>query len=320
MIISASNTLNSGKEKNIFASVGIVIVNWNGFVHTDACLNSLKKLAYPNFKTFVVDNGSQDGSGQELVKNHEDFAFFIFNEKNTGFTGGNNSGILEVIKQGFDYVMLLNNDTEVESDFLDHLVSAIEADDSLGAVQPKFFFLNDKSRIWNAGGKFFPWLGISKTIGYNRLDRPDFNKPKGTDWITGCGFLVSIEVVKKVGILNDKFFIYYEDVDWSFRIRQEGYSLGYVPKSIVYHEAGMSNKSKTKGKEGFLSPFVHYLGGRNQVWLLRKYTPWYFAPTVSIYMILRYLFYALYFFIRKRFKKLTFMLRGLKEGIFYPGV
>jgi GT2 family glycosyltransferase len=127
-------------------------------------------------------------------------------------------------------------------------------------------------------------------------------------------------VVKSVGILNQKFFIYYEDVDWSFRIQEKGFSLGYVPASIVYHEAGMSNKSKVKGKEGFVSPFVHYLRGRNQVWLLKKYTPWYFAPSVSIYMIFRYLSFVMYFFIRKRFKKLTFVLRGLREGIFCQGV
>lgn len=308
------------KKSSPTPSVGIVIINWNSLEHTHACLTSLKNVSYPNFKPFVVDNGSLDGSGNALMEEFRDFAFFIFLDKNTGFTGGNNSGILEVINQGFDYVMLLNNDTAVKPDFLNHLVETIEKNKSFGAVQPKFFFLNNKTRIWNAGGRFLPWIGVTKTIGYNQTDQNRFNRPRQTDWITGCGFLVSANVVKEVGILTEKFFIYYEDVDWSFRIRAKGYALGFVPESIVYHEAGMSNKSRVKGKEGFVSPFIHYLRGRNQVWLLRKYTPWYFVPSVSIYLILRYFLFVLYFIIRKRFKKLTFVLRGLKEGIFYEGI
>ncbi len=300
-------------------SVGIVIINWNSFSHTNACLKSLRKVTYSNFRPFVVDNGSNDGSELQLSQHHGDFANFIFNEKNLGFTGGNNVGIKEVLHQGFDYVMLLNNDTEVEPDFLTHLVDNIEGDSKIGAIQPKFYFLNNKARLWNAGGSFWPILGVTKTIGYNHLDHPKFNQSKEIGWITGCGFLVATKVVKEVGMLNDSFFIYYEDVDWSFRIKDAGYILAYEPKSVVYHEAGMANKSKVKGKEGFVNPFVHYLRARNQVWLLRKYTPWYFIPTVIFYMIMRYFLFILYFLIRRRPKKLTFVLKGLKEGFFKKG-
>jgi GT2 family glycosyltransferase len=301
-------------------SVGIVIINWNSFSHTHACLNSLRRVTYSNFKSFVVDNGSNDGSELQLNQYHGDFANFIYNEKNIGFTGGNNVGIKEVLNLGFDYVMLLNNDTEVEPDFLTHLIDKIEGDSKIGAIQPKFYFLNNKARLWNAGGSFLPIFGITNTIGYNQIDHPKFNKAGKVDWITGCGFLVSSKVVKEVGMLNEKFFIYYEDVDWSFRIRNAGYYLAYEPKSIVYHEAGMSNKAKVKGKEGFVTPFVHYLRGRNQVWLLRKHTSWFYVPTVVFYMICRYFLFILYFILRKRPKKLTFVLKGLKEGIFEKGL
>jgi GT2 family glycosyltransferase len=301
-------------------SVGIVIINWNSFGHTHQCLLSLKKVTYPNFKIFIVDNGSSDGSGRQLKEEHGDFVNVIFHHENAGFAGGNNIGIAEVLRLGFDYVMLLNNDTESEPDFLNHLVKKLEENPSFGAVQPKFFFLLDKTKIWNAGGKFIPFLGISGTIGYNQADQAKFNHPKILDWITGCGFMVSTAIVKKVGMLNEKFFIYYEDVDWSFRIRNAGYKLAYEPKSVVYHEAGMAHKSNVKKKEGYVNPFVHYLRSRNQIWLLRKYTPWYFAPTVTLFMMVKNLAIMAYFVFRKRFKKLTFAAKGLKEGIFHEGI
>lgn len=306
--------------KSIYPSVGIVIINWNSFSHTHQCLLSLKKVTYPNFKVFIVDNGSSDGSGNQLEEKHGDFARFIFHHENAGFAGGNNIGIAEVIKQGYDYLMLLNNDTESKPDFLNHLVNRLEKNHTLGAVQPIFFFLLEKNKIWNAGGKYIPFLGLTRTIGYNQVAKEKYNQPKTIDWITGCCFLVSSEIVKEVGMLNEKFFIYYEDVDWSFRIRKAGYRLAYEPKSVVYHEAGMAQKSKVKKEEGYVNPFVHYLRSRNQVWLLRKYTPWYYAPSVTLFVAAKYLSFMGYFLFRKRFKKLTFAARGLKEGIFHEGV
>lgn len=301
-------------------SVGIVIINWNSFGHTHQCLLSLKKATYPNFKVFIVDNGSSDGSGTQLQESHKEFASFIFHHENAGFAGGNNIGIAEVLKQGFDYLMLLNNDTECEPDFLDHLVNKLENNPEYGAVQPKFFFLLDQNRIWNAGGKFISFLGMTLTIGYNKPDHDKYNKAKTIDWITGCGFLVSTSIVREVGMLNEKFFIYYEDVDWSFRIKKSGYKLAYEPKSVVYHEAGMAQKSKIKKEEGYVNSFVHYLRSRNQIWLLRKHTPWYFAPPVALFILGKYLTFLGYFIFRKRLKKLTFTAKGLKEGIFHEGI
>lgn len=301
-------------------SVGIVIINWNSFGHTDQCLLSLKKVTYPNFKVFIVDNGSTDVSGKQLEDKYGDFAHFIFHHENAGFAGGNNIGIAEVIRQGYDYLMLLNNDTESEPDFLDHLVNRLETDRTFGAVQPKFNFLLERNKIWNAGGKFISFFGISKTIGYNEVDRDIHHQPKTIDWITGCGFMVSSAIVKEVGMLNEKFFIYYEDVDWSFRIKKAGFKLAYEPKSVVYHEAGMSQKSKVRKEEGYVNPFVHYLRSRNQIWLLRKYTPWYFAPTVTLFVAGKYLSFMGYFLFLKRIKKLTFVAKGLKEGIFHEGI
>src|SRR5690606_24319194 len=141
-------------------SVAIILVNWNSYTHTKKCLLSLREIIYRNYKTIVVDNGSSDGSGDSLEKEFEELTL-IRNPENLGFTGGNNVGIKYACESGFKYLMLLNNDTEVEPDFLTPLIERMEEDDKIGAIQPKFYFLLNKGKIWNAGGRFYPSIGLT---------------------------------------------------------------------------------------------------------------------------------------------------------------
>ncbi len=300
-------------------SVAIILVNWNSYGHTSNCLLSLRKVDYGNFKTIVVDNGSSDGSGDSLEAEFDEI-ILLRNTENLGFTGGNNTGINYAVEQDFKYLMLLNNDTEVEPDFLKLMIDRLEKDPQVGAVQPKFFYLNDKKKIWNAGGTYYPSIGLTLTVGNNDRNKPDYDHYKEIDWITGCCFLVRTEIIQKTGGLADKLFIYYEDVDWSYRIKSLGYKLYIEPKAIVYHEAGMSHKAKKKGKEGHLKPVVHYLIARNHLWFLRKYTPWYYVLPVGLCSFIKYSAHMGYFLVRGRFEKIKFTCRGLKEGLFYKGI
>lgn len=300
-------------------SVAIIIVNWNSYNHTRNCLQSLRGITYRNYKTIVVDNGSSDDSAHVLEREFEEI-ILLRNPTNLGFTGGNNTGIHYASEREYKYMMLLNNDTEVKPDFLTLMINRLESDAHIGAIQPKFYYLNDKERIWNAGGTYYSSIGLTHTIGNNQPNKPDYDQYKEVDWITGCCFLLRTDIVKKIGGLIDKLFIYYEDVDWSFRIKELGYKLYIEPQSVVYHEAGMSHKAKEKGKEGYLKPVVHYLNARNHVWFLRKYTPWYYIVSVSVYSSIKYAGYIGYFLVRKRFEKITFVVRGLKEGLFFKGI
>jgi len=300
-------------------SVAIIIVNWNSFSHTRGCLESLRNVTYRNFKVIVVDNGSQDGSDIALESQFPEI-ILLRNAENIGFTGGNNRGIEWALENDFEYLMLLNNDTEVEPDFLNRLVEVIHIDDKIGAVQPKFFFLHNKEKIWNAGGTIIKSLGWVRTVGENRSASEKYDRPKDTEWITGCCFMVRADIVRKIGGLNDRFFIYYEDVEWSLRIKELGYRLVYCPKAIVYHEAGMSNKNKQKGKEGYINPIVHFLATRNNVLMLRRYTPWYFAGPVIAFQSVKYTGILSYFLVRRRFEKIKFVCNGLKEGLFSKGI
>jgi len=241
----------------------------------------------------------------------------IKSSSNTGFTGGNNLGFQYAIAQGYTYAMMLNNDVEVESDFLEPLVYALDENKGLGAVQPLIYFHHDKEVIWNAGSVRNSWTGETITLDYNVRDSGLERRwiRKNVDWLTGCAFMVRTDVLKHIGLLKEEFFIYYEDVDLSFRIRKAGFTLGYEPSSVIYHIAGMSHKSKEKGPEGFLNPKVHYLNARNRLWILKQYTRKGFIPTVIIYQVGYYIAVSLYFILRGRFTKLGAWLRGIRDGI-----
>jgi GT2 family glycosyltransferase len=296
--------------------LAIVLINWNSFELTKDSLESLQLTTFTNYDCIVVDNGSVDDSGQALKLQFPNI-ILIESETNKGFTGGNNIGMDYALQHDYEYIMMLNNDVEVESIFFEPLIARLDQNPFVGAVQPLIYFYHDRNLIWNAGSTFNTLLGICNTSDYNKKDPGHLfrNKEKKIDWITGCAFMMRASVLKKVGPLKEAFFIYYEDVDLSFRIKQAGYILDYVPESVIYHIAGMSYKSKTKEKEGFVSPKVHYLNARNRIWFLKAHTPWWAIPTTFIYQFIYYLAVIFYFISRLRFNKLKAWLTCIKDGI-----
>ena len=239
-------------------------------------------------------------------------------DENKGFTGGNNLGFDYAINEGYEYVMMLNNDVAVESDFLEPLVVKLDIDEKIGGVQPLIYFYHDRELIWNAGSRYNDIFGIPYILGYYRKDKGQLQrkKQKSIDWITGCAFMIRTEVLKKVGVLKQDFFIYYEDVDLSFRIKEAGYALAYEASSVVYHKTGMSHKSKEKLKEGYLNPKVHYLNARNRLFVLKEYTQKIAIPTVILYQIIYFFGISFYFIFRCRWQKLKAWNNGIKDGLF----
>ena len=296
------------------SSVAIILVNWNSFDVTNDCIKSLKNIDYQNHQVLVVDNGSVDGSGDQLLLHHPEISL-IKSAINQGFTGGNNLGFQYAIQHGFTYSIMLNNDTFVEPDFLTHLVNYMDLNSQTGAIQSRIHYNHNRSILWNGGSYYSKWSGFAYTKGINQIPSKAYLQLKEVDWVTGCAFFVRNTVLAQTGLLAQNMFIYSEDVDLSFRIKSLGYSLKYHPDSIVYHIAGMSNKSKTKGKEGFLNPIVHYLNFRNRIWLLKRYTKWYHAPTVITCNIFYYSLILGYFAARWRPEKLKASLRAIRDGI-----
>lgn len=299
-----------------FPSVAVVLINWKNYDDSQKCLISLQACSYPNFRPVVVDNHSGDGSGERLAQEFGDFAHFLFTDRNLGFSGGNNVGFRYALAEGFDYILELNNDTEVEPGFLDKLVFSIHDKPEFGAAQPLIFYNGDRRNvIWNAGGKLVPSLGLSLTKKEGSTDLTNV-VPMETDWTTGCATLVKADVLRETGLLKEFFFFgSFEDVDLSVRIRGGGYKLWFEPAAKIYHSVGNSSKSKIKGKEGFVNPMVHYLAQRNQMIFIKHHTKNIFIPLAVAVQFGKMILYTGYFAARWRPQKLRMAWSGFADGL-----
>jgi GT2 family glycosyltransferase len=289
-------------------SVAIILVNWNGREFTEACLESLRKVDYPNFKVILVDNASADQEGNKLKDSFPEIEL-IQNPQNLGFAGGNNVGIRWALEQGFSHICLLNNDTQVEPGFLGEMVLKFGQSKSTGVVQPMILFLHNPKEIWSAGGKWIPKLARAITLG-DREPLANYRvKSTHLDWATGCCMMISREALIKSGLLNEQYFIYFEDVEWSLRIKSQGFGIELAPNAIIFHEAGAA--SKKSHAEGVLSPRVFYYHVRNQFLLVRQHKTFLgFA-----YHLGRFFLWMLYFLGRRRFKKLKAVAKGIRDGL-----
>ena len=294
-------------------SIAVILVNWKKYNLTSNCIDSLNKSNYKNFKIILVDNEYSEKSLIDLRNKHKEL--IVFKEKNNlGFAGGNNIGIRYALENDYDYIMLLNNDTEVKENFILPLVERMEKNLFLAAVQPLILNFSNKSIIWNAGGKLNKFLGLTSTRLNNNKLNSSIVFDDYTDWISGCCILIKSEILTKVGLLDEKFFNYYEDVDWSLRMKNLGYDLGFVKESIIYHHGSSSSKNK-KNTGGLISSKIHYFNIRNHILLLKKHKNLFNFFGIVFFQIIKITSYIFYFLIRFRFNKLTMVLKGLKHGL-----
>ena len=288
------------------SKIAIIIVNWKQYQLTKLCLYSLQKIKYDNYQIILIDNESNPKELKK-IKNQFDKIITFPNQKNLGFTGANNVGIEYAIKNEFKYVMLINNDTEVEKNFINPLIELLEKNQNFGAAQPLILNYYNRNKVWSAGGF------LNKFFGYSYVIKSPEGIKKNIDWITGCCFFLRTDVIKKIGLLDENFFAYYEDVDWSIRIKNAGYDLAFVKSSVVYHHA--SKSSKNESNEGTLSPFVHYLNIRNHIFLLRKNKNVFNSIGVLFFQFFKIVSYSVYFIVRVRINKLNMVYKGLVDGL-----
>ena len=253
-------------------TVAIVIVNWNNIHDTIECIESLKKLSYKNFKVFLIDNGSDSNIYEELkisintkVKNNE-FNFkidFIRSNINLGFAGGNNIGIKKAINENFDYYWLLNNDTVVTEHSLIELLREIDFNNNIGIIGSKILYYNS-DLIWFAGGQVNNYTG--KTVHKNFKKRNEESIDiLDSDYITGCSLLTRRDLLLSTGLMNEDYFLYYEETDWNLRARMDGWEIKYIPTSLIYHKVSLSS-----GGERNLSPYVDYYDIRNAYVMIKR--------------------------------------------------
>jgi hypothetical protein len=248
-------------------SVTVVILNWNGRDDTLACLESVEKIAYPNFRVIVVDNGSADNSVAAIRTAFPEVEL-IETGRNLGFAGGNNVGIRRALERGADYVLLLNNDTEVDPGILDAFVAAAERFPDAGVFSGKIYFHTEPNRIWYAGAQWNPKTVRFDQVGEGLLDDGiSYSTACETGYACGCAFFMSAGQLREVGLLDEDFFLYFEETDWCFRAKEKGHPSVFVPDAKLWHKVSVSF-----GGEG--SPLALYFTTRNRLlWAKRHAKP-----------------------------------------------
>jgi GT2 family glycosyltransferase len=244
--------------QNKYPKIAIIVLFYQDPQDVGDCLGSLSEIDYPEdrFDIVAIDNFSQN---QELTHKLHQYAgksILIETDKNLGYAGGNNLGINYALKNNFDYVYILNPDTQVEADFLTRAVELAESSEKNGIIQSKILLHDDRSKIQTSGNKIhYTGIGFSG----------NFNKPDETKnsfeiaYASGAGMLIKSEVLRKVGSFNEKYFMYHEDLDLGWLTRLYGYKILTEPKSVVYHKYEFS---KNVGKFFWME--------RNRCWTIIK--------------------------------------------------
>jgi GT2 family glycosyltransferase len=240
-------------------SVGIVVVNYDGAAFIRPFADSLATVDYPH-RVVIVDNGSTDGSGDELQRLLPD-AVLLRAPENLGTAGGNNIGVRYCLDEGLDRVLILNNDTVLTPDFLSKLIAF--ADERTIAV-PKVLYRDDPRLISTHAGDFDWRFGLFRRTFHGKPDGPATNRPRDLQTASFCCALVPAAAFREVGLLDERFFMYYEETDWLRHALAAGFRLRYDPEAVVYHMESASSGG------GWMTPFKHYYATRNRLYLVRK--------------------------------------------------
>lgn len=242
--------------------VSIITVNYDQAQVTYELLKSLERVHYPNIELFVVDNGSKS-QAIDTISSHFPSVRFLKSKENLGFAGGNNLAVRECRGK---YLLFLNNDTEVAPDFLQPLVDCIENQPGAGMASPKIKFFHEENLIQYAGSsKINPYTGRGHFIGNGQVDEGQFDQTMLTPFVHGAAMFVSRELVETTGLMDEQFFLYYEEVDWCARAHRDGFTAWYVPQSVVWHKESVST-----GKH---SPLKMYYNTRNRLFFMRRNFP-----------------------------------------------
>lgn len=287
--------------------VSIITINFNNVKVTCEFLESTKKLTYKNFEIIVVDNASKENPVPIITKTYPEVRLIV-NDKNLGFSGGNNTGIAAA--KG-EYLFIVNNDTEVTPDLLEKLLAPFHTDKLIGVVSPKIKYFTHPDIIQYAG--FTPinqFTGRNKCIGDHEPDRGQHDVPGYTAYAHGAAMFLKKEVVDKTGSFAEVFFLYYEELDWSARILKAGFKIYYEPGAVIYHKESLS-----VGKNSVLK--TYYLT-RNRILFMRRNVSGLnnlFWPLFLIFVSLPKNTFT--FIIKKEFEHLKAFYSGILWNIFH---
>lgn len=275
-------------------SVAVLLLNWNGWRDTLECLDSLLNLDDSNFQIVLCDNGSSDGSlnqftswaeqntlsyrklsrlaAESATSPVQEKLVIIENHANLGFAGGNNVGLRFALLQAFDYVWLLNTDTTIKPNALTKLIEMMQREEGIGMCGSTLLYYHAPDTIQTlCGGSLNRLTGEPRHIGAFQKFQPPISKEdvlKQLDYVMGASMLVSRRFLEEIGVMDECYFLYYEEIDWAERAKGK-FKLGYAPESIVYHKEGRSVGNHPKR----YSNTSLYFMTRSRVKFMRKFFP-----------------------------------------------
>jgi GT2 family glycosyltransferase len=281
--------------------ISIVTLTWNQTEVTCQFLESTRHLTWKNYEILVCDMGSEVDPTERINAANYPNTKVLRSEKNLGFTGGNNWGMRQA--KG-DYVFIVNNDTEVTPELLDVLIQPFFEDPTIGVTCPKIRFYQQPDMIQYAG--FNPinvFTGRTTAVGSKEIDKGQCDVSGYTHGAHGCAMLVSREIINKVGMFPENFFIYYEEWDWSARILKAGYNIYYQGKGLIYHK-----ESITMGKQSAIKVYYHT---RNRILYMRRNTAWYqFAVFITFFILVAAPKATITYLLKRQFEHLRSFIKG----------
>lgn len=244
-------------------TVYLVLLNWNGKEDTLECLASLQKVGYPRFWTLLVDNGSTDGSVETIRASYPNIPIFE-SRANLGFAEGNNIGIRWALQKGADWILLLNNDTIVAPDFLERFLEAAQKKPQAKILGAKIYRYDEPKCIDHLGGFWDPVTAeFASPVKGQRDDDVSFETMEKVDYVCGAALMMHRSVPETVGLLESRFFLFWEETDLCFRAKRAGFESWTAPKAKVWHKV---SSSFIGGK-----PHMHYFWWRSRLlWLERN--------------------------------------------------
>lgn len=285
--------------------VSIISVNYNQAEVTCAMIASLQKVTYPAVEIIIVDNASPTND-PSIIKEQYPFVNLIRSKANLGFAGGNNLGIKEA--RG-EYLLFLNNDTEVAPGFIEPLVRLFEQNSKAGIASPKIIYYGTDNLIQYAGSKGInSWTGRSITLGALEEDKGQHNQSGQTELADGAAMMVPRRVVEKVGLMPEIFFLYYEELDWCEMIKRAGFTCHYVAESTIYHKESIS-----VGKASVLK--TYYMNRNRLLFIKRNTKGLAFVTSSLIFLTAAVPKKALTFVLHKEWNHLRALFQGLKWNL-----
>jgi GT2 family glycosyltransferase len=247
----------------------------------------------------MAETGFRHKGGNPLI--------LIRSDSNEGYAGGNNIAIRHVMKKtGWEYIWILNNDTAVDKEALSEMVTGIESNPGTGMAGSKLLYYDRRNMLQAAGGcKITPWNGNASLIGNNKKDGPEWGVPFSPDYICGASLLVKKEVIQSIGLLDESYFLYWEDADWGMRARKNNFKLLYCPGSRVWHKEG--------GTSGGISSLTDYYWTRNGLAFMKKFYPA-FLPLAPLSYFLKHTVIRI---IKRQPLNFRSFLRGVRD--FFAG-